>query len=576
MINLKINDKPVTVPEGTTVLEAARQANVHIPTLCFLKEVNEIGACRMCVVEIKGARALAAACVYPVAEGIEVYTNTAKIREARKVTLELILSNHDRKCLTCARNRNCELQKVSEELGVNDIRFMGENPEYEVDEMSPSIVRDPNKCILCRRCVSVCKNVQTVGVIDAMNRGFDTIVGSAFNKPLAKTACVNCGQCITACPVAALREKTEIDDVWAAIADPDKHVVVQTAPAVRVSLGEEFGMPIGTRVTGKMANALKLMGFDGVFDTDTAADFTIMEEGTELLQRLEKGENLPLITSCSPGWVKFCEHNFPEFLDNLSTAKSPHEMFGALLKSYYAEKQGLDPKNIVVVSVMPCTAKKFEADREELSGTGMPDVDYVITTRELGKMIKQAGIDFINIEDADFDNPFGVSTGAAVIFGATGGVMEAALRTVADILTGEDLESIDYKMIRGTEGIKTAEVEVAGKKVRLAVAHGLGNARKLLDDIKNGAEYEFVEIMGCPGGCVTGGGQTIVSAQDKMAIDVKATRAKAIYDEDAEMAVRKSHKNPIIKEVYDNFLGEPCGHKSHKLLHTHYVKRNKN
>ncbi len=574
MINLKINDKQVTVPEGTTILEAARMVNIDIPTLCFLKDINEVGSCRMCIVEIKGARALQAACVYPVSEGLEVYTNTPTVRESRKVTLELILSNHDKKCLTCVRNRNCELQKVSEELGITDIRFEGENPDYPVDDLSPSIVRDPNKCILCRRCVSVCRDVQTVSVIDTVERGFNTIIGCAFDKSLSETPCVNCGQCIVACPVGALREKDDTDKVWSSIADTTKHVVVQTAPAVRIALGEEFGFPIGTRVTGKMAAALKLMNFDGVYDTDTAADFTIMEEGTELLGRLEKGENLPLITSCSPGWVKFCEHNFPDFLDNLSTAKSPHEMFGALLKSYYAEKKGIDPKDIYVVSVMPCTAKKFEAGREELSGTGYPDVDTVITTRELARMIKQAGIDFAKLEDEQFDDPFGAASGAAVIFGATGGVMEAALRTVADILTGQDIEEIEYSDIRGTAGIKEATVEVAGKKIRLAVANGLGNARQLLENIRSGkAQYEFVEIMGCEGGCVTGGGQPIVDAKTKMDIDLKAVRASAIYDEDRSLVLRKSHNNPVVKKIYEDYLGAPCGHKSHKLLHTHYKQR---
>ena len=576
MVNLKINNQQISVEEGTTILEAARKAGIHIPTLCYLKDVNEIGACRMCLVEIKGVRALQASCVYPVAEGLEVFTNSPKVREARKVTLELILSNHERKCLTCVRNRSCELQKLADELGVEDIRFEGENPHYELDDLSPSIVRDQNKCVLCRRCVSVCKNVQTVGAIDAINRGFNTVIGCTFGKSLAEVDCVNCGQCITACPVGALKEKSEIDDVWAAIADESKHVVVQTAPAVRIALGEEFGMPIGTRVTGKMATALRNLGFDGVFDTDCGADFTIMEEGTELLDRLQNGGKLPLITSCSPGWVKFCEHNFPDFLDNLSSAKSPHEMLGALIKSYYAEKAGLNPKEIVVVSVMPCTAKKFEADREELAGTGLPDVDYVLTTRELARMIKQAGMDFTNLPDGEFDAPLGESTGAAVIFGATGGVMEAALRTVADILTGEDLQDIEYNDIRGTNGIKTAEVEVAGKTIRLAVANGLGCARYLLEQIRAGkAEYEFVEVMACPGGCVTGGGQPIVDAQTKMDIDVKAARARAIYDEDRDMPLRKSHKNPVVTKVYEEYLGEPCGHKAHTLLHTHYKARAK-
>jgi len=574
MVNVIINGQKLQVPKDYTVLEAARSANIDIPTLCYLKDVNEIGACRMCVVEIKGARSLQAACVYPVSEGLEIKTNTPAVRESRRVTLELILSNHEKKCLTCVRNRNCELQKLSEDLNIQDIRFEGETYKFPIDDLSPSIVRDPNKCVLCRRCVSVCKNVQTVGVIDAQERGFKTIVGSAFNKSLDEVPCTMCGQCIVACPVGALREKDSTDEVWAALADPNKHVVVQTAPAVRVALGEEFGMPIGTRVTGKMVAALRRLGFAKVFDTDTAADLTIMEEGTELLHRLKEGGKLPLITSCSPGWIKFCEHNYPDFLDNLSTCKSPHEMFGAIIKSYYAEKEGIDPSKIYVVSVMPCTAKKFESKREELAGTGYPDVDAVLTTRELAKMIKEAGIDFVSLPDESFDNPFGEATGAAVIFGATGGVMEAALRTVAEILAGKSLDNIEYNAVRGTEGIKEATIELPGKTIRAAVAHGLGNARKLLDKVRAGeAQYDFIEIMGCPGGCVTGGGQPIQPAKVRMDIDLRAARAKAIYDEDEAMTIRKSHENPFIKKLYEEYLGEPCGHKSHKLLHTHYKAR---
>ena len=578
MVNIKIDGVSMQVPEGTTILEAARSANIKIPTLCYLKGINEIGACRMCVVEIKGARALQAACVYPVAEGLEILTNSEKVRKARKVTLELILSNHDRQCLTCSRSENCELQSLAKDLNVTNIRFqeIGEKAYHPIDNASASIVRNPDKCVLCRRCISVCKNIQTVGVIDTMERGFKTVVGCAFEKSLAETPCVNCGQCIAVCPTGALTEKSEIEDVWKAIADPDKYVIFQTAPAVRFSIGEAFGMPIGSRPTGKMVTAIRRLGVDKIFDTNTAADLTIMEEGTELLNRIKNGGKLPLITSCSPGWIKFCEHNFPDFLDNLSSCKSPHEMFGAVMKTYYAKQEGIDPAKMFVVSVMPCTAKKFEADRPELSATGYPDVDAVITTRELAQMIKEAGIDFANLEDTDFDNPLGNASGAGVIFGATGGVMEAALRTVADILTGESapVDKIEYTAVRGIEGIKEATVNVAGMDVKLAVASGLGNARKLLDKIRAGeADYHFIEIMACPGGCVNGGGQIIQPSNIRSWVDLRVERAKATYEEDRDLPIRKSHDNPFIKKLYAEYYGEPGSHQAHHDLHTHYQAR---
>ena len=576
MVNIKINGQSLSVPSNYTILEAARSANIEIPTLCYLKDVSKTGSCRMCIVEVVGARNLQAACVYPVSEGMEGLTNTQKVRDARKVNLELLLSNHDRKCLTCARNQNCELQKLSDELGVTDITYMGERNEYDIDEVSPSIVRDNNKCVLCRRCVSACKTIQTVSVIDATERGFKTTIASPFNKSLAEVPCVNCGQCIVACPTGALREKDNTDEVWAAINDPEKYVVVQTAPAVRVGLGEEFGYEIGTPVTGKMAAALRRMGFDGVFDTDTGADLTIMEEGTEFIDRLQNGGKLPMITSCSPGWIKFCEHNFPDFLDNLSTCKSPHQMFGAILKTYYAEKMGIDPAKIFVVSVMPCVAKKFESGRPEMEVGGLRDVDAVISTRELAKMIKQSGILFNKLPDEKFDNPFEEASGAGVIFGATGGVMEAALRTVVEVLEGKSFDKLDYEAVRGTDGIKEATLTVAGTEVKVAVVSGLGNARKVLNDIRAGkANYHFIEVMACPGGCVTGGGQPIVDSSIRMDIDLKAKRAAGLYAEDASLPVRKSHENPDIKLLYSEFLEKPGSHKSHELLHTHYTARPK-
>ena len=575
MINLTIDGIAVSAPEGSTILEAAKLANINIPTLCYLKDVQQIGACRICLVEVKGARGLAAACVMPISEGMEVKTNTPTIRAQRKLNLELLLSNHNRECTSCVRSGNCELQALCTEYGVTEYPYDGIKNEAKVDDLSASIVRDNSKCISCRRCIAACNNIQKIGAIGASQRGFATTIGCAFERSLKDSPCINCGQCILACPVGALHEKDSIDAVWEALGNPDLHVVVQPAPAVRASIGEEFGLPMGVAQTGKMVAAMRRLGFDKVFDTDFAADLTIMEEGTELLERLaDKDAALPMITSCSPGWIKYCETFYPEFIPNLSSCKSPHEMMGAVIKSYYAEKNNIDPKNIYVVSVMPCTAKKFEADRPELGNEGLQDVDAVLTVRELARMIKQAGIDFARLADEDFDEVLGDSTGAGVIFGATGGVMEAALRTVYEIVTGKTLEKVEFDAVRGTEGIKEAEIDLNGKTVRVAVAHSTGNAKKLLDAVKAGEKhYDFIEIMGCPGGCVTGGGQPIVNAKDLMYLDVKALRAKALYDEDAGKALRKSHENPSVKKIYDEYFEKPGSHKSHELLHTTYVAR---
>jgi iron-only hydrogenase group A len=576
-VTVTIDNIKVEVPKNYTVLQAAKEVGIDIPTLCYLKGINEVGACRVCLVEVE-RKGLQASCVYPVSDGMVVRTNTKKVREARKTTVELILSNHDRECLTCDRNRSCELQKLAEELHIEDIPFEGEREVKPIDNFSYSIVRDPNKCILCGRCVNVCKKVQGIGILDFTDRGIKTEVAPAFKWSMADVPCIYCGQCIVSCPVAALKEKDNVEKVWDALEDPDLHVVVHTAPSVRAALGESFGLPIGTRVTGKMVAALKRMGFDKVYDTNFGADLTIMEEGHELLNRLQNGGTLPMITSCSPGWVRYCEFNYPEFLDNLSTCKSPQGMMGAIIKSYYAKKHNIDPKKICVVAVMPCTSKKTEAERPELNeGTGLQDNDIVISTRELAKMIKQARIDFINLEDGKFDQDLlGEYTGAGVIFGATGGVMEAALRTVADKIEGKDLQDIEYKDVRGIEGIKEAAVTLGGKEVKVAIAHGTANAGKLLDKIKAGeADYHFIEVMACPGGCVNGGGQPHVSARVKMDVDIRVERAKALYEEDELLEKRKSHKNEDIIKLYEDYLGEPNSHIAHKLLHTHYQAREK-
>ncbi len=574
MISLTIDGIAVEVPAGTSVLEAARKAGVHIPTLCYLKDINEIGACRMCVVDA-GGRNLQAACVLPAADGMNVKTNTPKIRNYRRTLLQLVLSSHDKKCLTCVRSQDCELQRLCKELGVEDgDAFKGAMNEYEIDDVSPSIVRDNNKCILCRRCVAVCSKVQGIGVIGPVMRGFKTAIESPWGLKLNDMACINCGQCINACPVGALHEKDDTAKVWAALQDPTKHVVVQPAPAVRAALGEEFGLPMGTSVTGKMATALRRLGFDRVFDTDFGADLTIMEEANELVERVQNGGVLPMITSCSPGWIKFCETYYPDFIPNLSSCKSPHEMLGAMAKSYYAEKAGIDPKNIVTVSVMPCTAKKFEAARPELGHDGMADVDIVITTRELARMIKEAGITFEKLPDSDFDPLMGQSTGAGVIFGATGGVMEAALRTAYETLTGETLAKVEFHDVRGTAGIKEATVKIGDMDVNVAVCSSTGMAAKLLDSVRSGEKnYAFIEVMACPGGCVNGGGQPIVSADVRAEVDVRAVRAQALYQEDADKPLRKSHENPEIKAIYADYLGKPGSHLAHELLHTSYTKR---
>lgn len=576
MVNIKINNMPLSVPKGISILEAARMAGIEIPTLCYLKKINEIGACRICMVEVKGARSLVTACVYPVNEGMEIFTNTERVRKSRKMTLELILSTHDRKCLSCVRSGTCELQQLCKEFGVDDEgRFDGANPVHEYDDSAIHMIRDNGKCILCRRCVAACQ-AQHISVIGANARGFDTHIGSAFERPLDSVACVSCGQCIVNCPTGAIYEKDDTAKVLEAINDPEKFVVVHTAPSIRVTLGECFGMHIGTNVQGKMVAALRRLGFDKVFDTDFGADLTIVEEANEFLGRVQNGGVLPMITSCSPGWIKYCEHYYPDMLDHLSTCKSPQQMSGAIIKTWYAEKMGIDPKDIVVVGIMPCTAKKFETKRENQSASGYPDVDYSLTTRELGRMIESAGIFFKHLPDEEFDNPLGDSTGAAVIFGATGGVMEAALRTAVEKLSGEELKSLDFTEVRGTEGIKEASYTVNGMEIKVCVVSGLANANTIMEKVKNGtADYHFIEIMGCPGGCVNGGGQPIQHAVVRNFVDLRARRAAALYEADKDMPLRKSHESEAVKRLYAEFLGEPGSHKAHEVLHTSYVARPK-
>ena len=578
MINLKINGIAVSVPKGSTVLEAARNIGVEIPTLCFMKDKNEIGACRICMVEVNEGRGfrMVTSCVYPASEGMEVLTNSEKVQKSRKTTLELILSTHEKKCLSCVRSTNCELQKLCRDYGVEESAFEGFKPVYELDTSTPHLVRDNNKCILCRRCVATCEE-QYVSVIGANDRGIDTNIGQAFNLPLNNTPCISCGQCTAVCPTGALTEKDDTDKVWEALADPNKTVVVQTAPSIRATLGECFGMPIGTNVEGKMVAALRRLGFDKVFDTDFGADLTIVEEANELVERIKNGGTLPMITSCSPGWVKFCEFYYPDMIDHLSSCKSPQQMAGAVIKTYWAEKVGIDANDIVTVSVMPCTAKKFEIGREDQSAAGVPDVDIAITTRELSRMIERAGLNFAALPDEEFDNPLGEDTGAAVIFGATGGVMEAALRTANDWLTGKDNTEIDFEAVRGTRGLKEATVNIADMEIKVAVASGAGAAKVVMDMMKSGNPkgWTFVEIMGCPGGCVNGGGQPIQPQSVRDTVDLKAIRAKALYDQDVSMPIRKSHESPVIKTLYSEWYDGFGGHKAHHDLHTSYVARKK-
>ena len=576
LVTLTIDGESIKVKEGTTILQAAKKAGIDIPTLCFLKDINEVGDCRMCIVEVEGRRGFATSCIEKVKEGMVVHTHTPNVLEARRVILDLIISNHHKDCLTCTRSGNCELQVLATKFNVLNVEYPGEMSKHRIDDKSPAIVRDFNKCILCRRCVATCKNVQGIGAIDCINRGFESCISTVGDHSLNDVNCTFCGQCIQSCPTGALHEKESLNEVWVKLKDPDTYVVVQTAPSIRVALGEEFGMDIGTNVEGKMITALKRLGFDKVFDTNTGADFTIMEEANEFVERFKAEDNLPMMTSCCPGWVRYIEENYPELLPHLSSCKSPHQMFGALIKSYYAKKENIDPSKIYVVSVMPCIAKKFERERPEMKNNGLYDVDNVITTRELAKMIKQANINFEKLEDSKFDDPMGEATGAGAIFGTTGGVMEAALRTAQDLLTGKDLDRINFEAVRGGKGIKKATVNIAGKEIKVVAASGLKNARKILEEIKQGkADYQFIEIMACPGGCIMGGGQPIKSSKIRSEVDVRKLRAESLYTIDEKSIIRKSHENPVLKKIYKDYLEEPGSYRAHKLLHTHYQARPK-
>ena len=576
LVTLTIDGESIKVKEGTTILQAAKKAGIDIPTLCFLKDINEVGDCRMCIVEVEGRRGFATSCIEKVKEGMVVHTHTPNVLEARRVILDLIISNHHKDCLTCTRSGNCELQVLATRFNILNVEYPGEMSKHKIDDKSPAIVRDFNKCILCRRCVATCKNVQGIGAIDCINRGFESCISTVGDHSLNDVNCTFCGQCIQSCPTGALHEKESLNEVWVKLKDPDTYVVVQTAPSIRVALGEEFGMDIGTNVEGKMITALKRLGFDKVFDTNTGADFTIMEEANEFIERFKAEDNLPMMTSCCPGWVRYIEENYPELLPHLSSCKSPHQMFGALIKSYYAKKENIDPSKIYVVSVMPCIAKKFERERPEMKNNGLYDVDNVITTRELAKMIKQANINFEKLEDSKFDDPMGEATGAGAIFGTTGGVMEAALRTAQDLLTGKDLDRINFEAVRGGKGIKKATVNIAGKEIKVVAASGLKNARKILEEIKQGkADYQFIEIMACPGGCIMGGGQPIKSSKIRSEVDVRKLRAESLYTIDEKSTIRKSHENPVLKKIYKDYLEEPGSYRAHKLLHTHYQARPK-
>lgn len=575
-VTLTIDNQKVTVFEGTTILEAAKKAGIDIPTLCFLKDINEAGDCRMCIVEVEGRKGFATSCIQTVEDGMVVHTHTPNVLEARHVILDLIISNHTKDCLTCTRSGNCELQSLAVKFNVLNVEFTGEMSKHKIDDLSPSIVRDFNKCILCRRCVAVCKNIQQIGAIDCINRGFDSCISTVNDKSLNDVNCTFCGQCIQACPTGALHEKESINDLWIKLKDPETYVIAQTAPAVRVALGEEFQMDIGTNVTGKMVASLKRLGFDKVFDTNVGADFTIMEEAHEFLERLKEKDNMPMITSCCPSWIKFIEMNYPDLLQHLSSCKSPHQMLGSLLKTYFAKKENIDPSKIYVVSIMPCVAKKYERQRPELKNNGLYDVDNVITTRELARMIKQANIDFEKIEDQEYDMPLGETTGAGAIFGVTGGVMEAALRTAQDKLKGEDVEKFEFIEVRGEKGIKEANITINGRNLHVAVVSGLSNAKKILEELKLGkSSYDFIEVMACPGGCIMGGGQPIKNSKVRAKMDIAKLRGKALYSIDEKSKIRKSHENPIVKKVYEEFLEEPGSYRAHKLLHTTYSKKEK-